>query len=143
LFQAAWSEPAADGSLTLREIVAPVRHFYASVHFWQRGLGARMREEGSGHAALRFISPAPTLAAEVRLTASDREPPEPALDAPGHPCVALVSNNVAADGERLMAEGASRRSGAFSLTIAGKPLRVEIFEGPSRELVELIELVRS
>jgi hypothetical protein len=66
----------------------------------------------------------------------------PLLDAPGFPCLALLSSALDRDGERLQQAGASDSTGEFQVEVNGKPLRVAVYRAPGGELIELIEIHR-
>jgi hypothetical protein len=69
--------------------------------------------------------------------------PQPRLDDPGCPCLALLTTNVEQDLERACASGGHSASPVFNLVVGNRALRIALLRGPVDEIVELIEVQRS
>lgn len=63
------------------------------------------------------------------------------LDVPGFTCMALLTNNISKEIQRLRDDGIEV-SDAFTLEVGGNPLKICLATGPDGECVELIQLNR-
>ena len=141
---ATWTAPTGpDVMLAVEHVALGVPDLATARAFWCDGLGARLVAESASAVQVRFAAPVPSLEGDLHLALDPDAPVAPALDDAGFPCLALLCSDVAADAERALRAGATRRSGRFDLTVAGRPLRIELLAGPSGELVELIQLART
>lgn len=140
---AVWTPPTtSDVSLALEHAELPVRDLAAARRFWCDGLGAQLVADAASAARVRFAAPVPSLEGELHLVQEAAAPVVHALDDAGFTCLALLCSDVEADAARAVRAGATRRSGRFDLTVAGRPLWIELLAGPGGELVELIQLAR-
>lgn len=142
-----WLEPGGDDpAASVVGLLVPVTDLDQSEVFWRSGLGLRSvtRGEAGGRAWARgrFISPIPAWCLDVVLMESRDPLPRPVLDAPGFPCLALLSTDARKDEERLLQSGGSDSTGLFEVGIDGKKLQVVVLRAPGGELVELIQVSR-
>ena len=111
----------------------------AAEKFWCGGLGAQVVGRGKGWLHVRFSAPISSWELSVVLFGSPEAAPW-MLDDAGFPCVALLSTDLETDAVRLRSFGATRSSGAYTLTVAKKDITFELFRGPGGEIVELISV---
>jgi catechol 2,3-dioxygenase-like lactoylglutathione lyase family enzyme len=110
-----------------------------SHRFWTEGLGFRT---GSDDHHLSFPAVMPSWRLDVVLDAAGLgERPVTTVDADGCVLVTLLSTDTETDAARLARpEHGLRSSGMWPERVASRDLRVAIIEGPSGELVELVQL---
>ena len=111
----------------------------ASRAFWNAGLGFR---DGGG--ALEFA--AISAAWRLRVVLEPRDDPAPAtsVDAPGCVLVTMLSTDLARDLATLAAEQPLGRSTEpWTERVGGRDVTVAVIEGPSGELVELLQPPRT
>lgn len=144
-----WYDAAhAEGcDATIRAVLVPVADVARSLSFWQIGLGCDVVGEGTVESEerwvhVRFRAPVASWALDVVVAERHGSMPIPMLDAAGFPCLALLSTSLEDDGRRLLEAGAHSATGAFEVSVNGKPLHVAVFRGPDDELIELIEIQR-
>jgi hypothetical protein len=113
--------------------------------FWLKALGCRKRAVGAikdcEWAHFAFASMVKNWALDVVLVKSSLPAPTPYLDDGGFPCLALLTNKLDDDLARMLEHGGST-GGVFTLDVGGASKRIAILRGPSRELIELIEIPR-
>ena len=105
-----------------------------SRRFWIEGLG--FRDDGP---ALELRAAAPSLGFRVALEPHPPSRPATMVDAGGCVLVTAVTTDVDRDFERLGRFSEGRSAQPWAETVAGRELRVAMIEGPSGELVELLQ----
>jgi hypothetical protein len=127
----------------IEAVLVPTTNLDASEHFWVRGLGGRLATAGDRWRRVSYRRPVTSWSVELILAESDM-PGEwlPTLDAPGMPCLALLTNHIASDLERARACGGRDTSPAFGLVVNNRSVLITLLRGPSGEIVELIEIPR-
>ena len=109
-----------------------------SLAFWRDALG--FRETGDGALALRALRPEWSLAVQLQPAA---EGGPTTVDAQGCVLVTFLATELERDLARICDGGLLLRSTpAWEEFIDGRALRVAMLEGPSGELIELIQLPR-
>ncbi|MCC2667806.1 MAG: hypothetical protein K0Q72_277 [Armatimonadetes bacterium] len=141
-----WFEPETTTAAGVRALLVPVRDLDHAIGFWKGALGLRGLTEGSTAgrrwARGRFVSPVPAWCLDVVIAEVEELPPTPSLDAPGFPCLALLSTDAHRDEAKLLAAGGTESTGVFEVIIDGKGLQVVVLRGPDGELVELLQVNR-
>ena len=105
-----------------------------SRRFWIEGLGF-----GDDGTALELRAAAPSLGFRVALEARPPSRPATMVDAAGCVLVTAVTTDVDRDFERLGRFSEGRSAQPWDEAVAGRELRVAMIEGPSGELVELLQ----
>jgi len=125
----------------IKAVLLETSQLDASVRFWTEGLGfkasASGNVDGRRWSGLKFISPVPAFNLDLVLVEASGAANTSQLDRAGFPCVALLSNNLAADLEKPALK--THPAESFSLSVNGKFLNIALLRGPSGEIVELIE----
>jgi catechol 2,3-dioxygenase-like lactoylglutathione lyase family enzyme len=141
-----WFEPEAAAPTGVRALLVPVRDLDRTISFWKGALGLRGLTEGSTDgrrwARGRFVSPVPAWCLDVVIAEGEELPPASCLDAPGFPCLALLSTDARRDEAKLLSAGGTESTGVFEVNIDGKGLQVVVLRGPDGELVELLQVNR-
>lgn len=110
----------------------------ASLRFWT---AAGFRPAAApGGLELEFPAPLPSWRLGLRLEPGGSAAPATSVDAAGCVLVTLLATDVAADLPALAGLSRGRRSPVWEESVAGRSLRIGIAEGPSGELVELLEI---
>lgn len=147
-----WAEvpnkPLAHDSISsVKAILLPCADLPASGKFWEHGLGCKLQNRASPMsripwAQFRFHSIVPGWCLDVLLmqAINPEDQEQTFLDDKGFPCIALLTNSMEKDIERLRELGAHCITPIFSLAVNQKPLRISIFREPSQQLIELIEI---
>ncbi|HSH01836.1 MAG TPA: hypothetical protein VLL52_04895 [Anaerolineae bacterium] len=104
--------------------------------FWQEAL--RFRKSGEPN-LLKLISPVPDWSCRLKLVLDDTIEPC-TLDSAGYPCLALLSNKLDQDSQKIAKAGASAFTEPFSLVVNGKRLEIVLFRTPTGALGELIQV---
>jgi hypothetical protein len=107
--------------------------------FWQDGMGFRPGD-ADGELALRAA--VPSLVFRVVLEPTENAAPATMVDGDGCVLVTAVTSDVDRDLERLAGLTERRRTEPWDERVAGRDLRVAMVEGPSGELVELLQAPR-
>lgn len=110
----------------------------ASTRFWCEGAG--FREEVTGGRSLTFAAALPAWRLTLDLTPAAARPEPTTVDAHGCVLVTLLSTNASEDRGRLAELSTGRVSDLWEERVGGRDIRVAIVEGPSGELLELLEL---
>jgi hypothetical protein len=123
-------------------IIVNSHDVYASYHFWTKGVGARPASSiGPFSPHLKFTSPVPAWSTDLLIVADERIGSNcHAIDDAGFNCVSLLSNNITADRNLLLANGATAATAPFKLRVNGKTLQLALLKGPSGEPLELLSL---
>lgn len=131
----------------VRELVLNAVHYEKTTDFWQKTLNFRKESEEintqNRQARLKFISPVPRWNLELIVTETRRVLAKAFLDDAGFTCVALLTNALGTDSEKIKRGGAVELSEEFEMQVHGKTLRIALFRGPSQELVELIQIINT
>lgn len=132
----------------VRAVLCEVADLDGSIGLWTDGLGFRLTREGRGSddsgrwCRLTRDGPFSDWSLDLLLVENPTVSRSPtALDAPGFPCLAFLSTDLAADTEQLAVCGLSETAGGFRVVVNGRHLVVDVGRGPSGELVELIEVL--
>jgi hypothetical protein len=109
----------------------------ASARFWREGLGF----EHAGEGLLRSRAMLPAWRLEVLLRPADGLTAPTTVDAEGCVLLTVLTTDARAELERGGLKDLARRSSeVWEEPVAGRNLRVALVEGPSGELVELLQL---
>jgi hypothetical protein len=107
----------------------------ASERFWSEGLG--FRPAAGGHLEYRAVLP--DWRFEIELRPDGGAAGETTVDAHGCVLVTMLATHVERELERLAGGLSLRSTAAWQEQVAGRPLTVALVEGPSGELVELLQ----
>jgi hypothetical protein len=123
----------------VRVVEVRARELDRSAAFWT-ALGFRETAPAeNGCRTLEIPAPLPDWRLAVRLRREQADAaPATTVDADGVVLVTALSSDLERDLERL-APTAARRSAPWAERVAGRAIRVAIVEGPSGELVELLQ----
>ena len=142
-----WSEGGVKGFsfVTKQNVFAEVAAISLAVDdpeisalFWQKGLSAKRLASGSDWCRLKFESPIAAWRTEVILFPKRLVNCSQSLDAPGFPCLALLSNNIEQDANQAMSNG-FHATKSDRLEVNGRVLSICLLESPGGGLVELIQ----
>jgi len=144
---AVWSTKA-QASTTVPACACCVADLAASTRFFRDTLKARALAAGTsgGRAwqALELFGPVMRWRLRVLLVAAiaqaEREPL--LLDSAGFPCIALLTSDIAKDGNAIESALGRPIDGRFGVGVNGKSLEIALARGPSAEFVELIQVRR-
>jgi hypothetical protein len=90
---------------------------------------------------LSLVSPIPAWNCTVEVCSSDAAEPI-LLDAPGYPCLALLTNAIEDDLVRAITAGAIDTTDVFFTTLPDKVVRTVLFRSPADTIFELVEINR-
>lgn len=131
----------ASGPCVVGAVVLETRDHDRAVEGWT-SLGFRVDDEGgaagSRWSRLRLRSPVPAWSVELFVTEVADAPSGGGLDDPGFPCLALLTNDIAADAAAVGRDAAD----AFGFRVGGRDLKVLVGRGRDGEPIELIEVSR-
>jgi len=144
-----WYDAEHDNILSgfVSALMLSVKNLHASERFWTKGLSFSIINRGitdDGHEFLHiaFRPPVKAWSLDLILLEDDKRKSQSYLDDSGFPCLALISNHLADDKERLLDTGAGDLSDEFSLNLGNKSLNILMLRGPDSEIIEIIELVK-
>lgn len=128
------------GKGTIETVEVLACDFEASRSFWRDKLRFEEKVLRADEAVkLKLTSPFPQWNLEVDLIQSSGEKRKNYLDVEGFSCIAFISNKIESDLENIWQAG-KRASEVFELEVNRKWLKVAMVEGPSGEIIELIEI---
>ena len=125
-----------------------ITHFVTDMNaarqFWQQGMGFKpsvsaITKAETDDVLLEFHSPLSQWRVQLLLRQHSGEETPGLVDGPGYRCLSFVSSNLARDRESVIRHGGTRSTGSMDLTIADKPLRMELFQAPDGVMIELLE----
>jgi len=88
---------------------------------------------------LALGSPVPGWSCTLQLVTGRSDGP-PTLDAVGHPCLALLTNDIEEDLARAGRAGATNATGAFSTHLDGRSVTTALFRAPTGTIFELVQI---
>ena len=107
--------------------------------FLTMGLNCKIGPGENEHA---FHGPLPAWHARFRLVADDAAPTDAALDIEGFSCLAVYSNNLQEDIDRLGRLGAREATEVFAFELAGRQMEIVMLRSPGGAVFELIRILR-
>lgn len=126
----------------IKAVLLPIQDMDRAVHFWCRGLGFRIVDEGEDWKKLSFESMMKTWKLDLVLTVSSPLTTRPVIDSAGFCCLSMLCNKIEHASSRILECNAKSTSGIFELNVNNKMLKIALFQGPNDEIVELIEFKR-
>lgn len=125
-------------------IIHHVTDMAGARRFWEGGLGFRNADTQtplsgvSGMTLLEYRSPVPQWNASLLLVPREGASTPGRLDGPGFRCLSVIASDVKRSAEDLERAGAVGSTGPMDLVINGKPLRLEVLEGPDGVFIEIL-----
>lgn len=117
-----------------------VKNFDLSVLFWEELLGFSIIETDKSICSLEKKTVIPQWGSKVKLHKTRRNISTPKLDAKGATSFAFLSTNLSSDLFKMHQSSHVVCGEPFKLEVNGNVLNIAFIQGPSQELIELIEL---
>lgn len=132
----------------LAGLVLAAANFDATVRFFSEGFGLVPRTGSTKSRQwvrfdIRSMVPRWNSSLLIYGALAGEDAVQPRLDDAGFPCLALLSNDLAADQERLLAVFPDTEIARFSLTVDRKPLDFLLATSPGGHIIELIQARKS
>lgn len=137
-----WYRHEASPSGGLQSVLLLTPSLEASADFYMDGLRCIERRRGVSPLPWRrlaFSSPLPTWSLDLLLVEVPDGAVETHLDAPGFPCLALLTNRLPEDLEQARQAGGHDISDTFELQPHERRLKIALLRGPANEIIELIQ----
>lgn len=135
-----------DSGQGIQAILYHVKNLKAAALLWCDGMTFRIVREGKGdlknYMIVRLESPLPKRSVDVVLWENEDSGKRSYLDDAGFPCLAILTNDINSDLERMTLSGVHESSGPFELEVGGKSMQIAICRGSNEELIELIQIRR-
>jgi hypothetical protein len=126
----------------IKAVLLPVQDMDKALHFWCKGLGFRMTDEGVAWKKLTFNSIMESWKLDLILTVSHPLTARPVMDVAGFPCLSMLCTKIEQVSSKILECNLKSNSGIFEINVNNKMLKVALFQGPNDEIVELIEFKR-
>jgi hypothetical protein len=125
-------------------IVHRVKDMAAANRFWEAGFGFRrstLTPPVPGAVLLEFPSLMPQWRARLLLFPVQESAPT-RLDGPGFRVLSMLCTQFEKDRERIFEKGEAKAStGTMEEEIGGKPMLLDLIEGPDGVMVELLKII--
>jgi hypothetical protein len=125
---------------SVHSIEYKLQEFESSVLFWEQQMGFEIIKSEDANCYLEKKSVFPQWNCKLKLNKSEYVQQKPKLDAVGVTSLAFLSTSLEKDIANIKQKYSLFCTEIFELIVNNQKLRISIVEGPSYEIIELIEL---
>jgi hypothetical protein len=131
---------AVFGDGYVKQVEYSVQKLDESISFWQDFMGFAITQSENNFSILKKESMFPKWNCIVKLSKTDKDFDEPKLDYGGATAIAFFTTNLAKTMETFFHKYDLFGTKTFQLNVNDKDLDIALLSGPSKEIIELIQI---